>query len=459
MTIPMMPGWWDQNKEALESLAQTATRVQNPYFDSQLALMQNVRQNPANMQAAIDANFLNPEAFSQMFGPRAVQNFAAMGSPSSKASVERTARGIVDSPISAVPATVGARAAQRELGAPTAAAERIETATARRVETQADSDIYTFDRLKDINELQDPILFQRLQRIRTTLEENPGLANTNIFKLAEDAYNGRTGPNFNEEFEAIVAASPNAAKLFDEAMGALRQADRDNAQDRRAMARIEAQFGREDNILERQLRVKAAELREKYPSITLEDAYNFYKGGEDTMSAPARRVIQQDQELQLAAARRREIGIIAGEFTRAATQRNRDERQLIQSGISGQLSSLLGIPIEIAEIRLDGEGFFDKKNRFTIGGTMPITAEEIMQAIDNPAYGKTLTFKYNASQMDYDTASKNLQGLLALEPAQQAIYQLEIGILRQRIADIAATSNPTTAPTRATPRATRTPNK
>jgi hypothetical protein len=361
MTIPTMPGWWDQNKEALQSLAQTATRVANPYLDAQQALMQSIQQNPQNMQMAVNTAAMNPDLFSQMFGPKMTERLSTMGRPDFDTQSEIRARELAtENPDNIAPTLLNesvARARGVEVGtqrqqsratleATTANTERVKKITWR--EALADRALGAQAAAVDkaITQFGDEAL----------ILDPRGLAQR--YYESED----KNDPEMNARITALASVRPEIYELFVQSLGVLNQADRQEAQ-------FEFQGGREDDILERQIQAAARDLRTEIPAISIREAYRYYKMDPDEPpSENTMRLVQASKQAEQRVQRMKELSAVMVNFRSLASMKNRNSAEAVQlrGATSAALSSILGgLPVEIEK---ESPMFGSAESRFMVDG-------------------------------------------------------------------------------------------
>jgi hypothetical protein len=403
MTIPMMPGWWDQNKEALESLAQTATRIANPQFDNQLALMQNIRQNPANLQTVVDTAYLNPQMFSQMYGERGLQQISQMGQPSSAGRIEQTSRQIFDQPIATQPNTVGVRAAQEKLGVPSAARLRTEETQAATLETNLAETLRNIGRTRDLQKFTDPIELNNARNILAAQQQNPLLANIDVAGLVAKQMDGTMS---DQDRQALIAltANPEMEKYYYAHLGIATNREQAEFADDRQEARFQQQFRLTKEQMDRGLFSDARELVQKANAngipITLADAVNYLTPGrEDSLTAVGRRAVEQLGAIDRTAGRLRAFQSFIDDFSVASKTPNAEAKRTSMTALAGTLSGLMGdAPIEIMSADPD-DGLFGKRTSFRLYGR-PLTGAELQQLIRDPSRVPVFQVQAEADKTD-----------------------------------------------------------
>lgn len=393
MTIPMMPGWWDQIAPSVQSLGQTVLRATNPHFDNQVAALEFMRQNPANQQAMIDAAATNPQMIQQMLGQRMFQDIIGRGSPSFAAQTEIASRELASKPAGQVADTFVNRAAAARANV--------------RTNEQLAEDVqrvryYSMNNAR--TELENRALFPKLEsqvreydRIRTAIP-NPG--NINPEALAERYFNNISNPNtsqedrqsVDDEYSAMIGANPDLERVFWGAVGIL-QGMQDAREAEGRQIRVERrQREREGVDNERWARQKAAELRIQHPEIPEEEAFRFI------LADPARpatglavRVLSRDAQFQQAQQRQARYTRFLTGLTGYARldNKNSDAGLAAKSALDVDLSAFLGVPISIKSVD-DPETWLSNKSVFVLGNGEEISGEWVQRMINNPYVGPTM---------------------------------------------------------------------
>lgn len=377
----MMPGWWDQNKESLEQLAQTATRMVNPQFDAQQALMQSIRTNPQNMQVAIDTASLNPDMFAQMFGPRMLQQVSRMGTPSTNARIEQTGREIGGMAPESVPNTVLAQAAAGKMGAQRPGEVKREGLVIAGEEQRQNIAQYNFTREQLDNSMADPIRRNMLMNTRRAIEENPQAGLIDPERLALDTINGRfrTSPEESARharmLTSLAATAPDVYKMYQYFLGEFADQVKQSEQWRREDARINLQIGREDNA-ERRAAMQWARQQTARTGLPIEKLFN-YAMLEDEPEVAAFFVGDEAAEQQRT--RIRAMGGLAETISKYVKAKG-SARQLLKTPTELAMSELVGRPVTIEKI---SENWISSSTEFTVDG-VKVNGEQLHEMMSNP---------------------------------------------------------------------------
>jgi hypothetical protein len=460
MTIPMMPGWWDQNKEALESLAQTTTRMINPQFDNQLALMQNIRQNPANIQTVVDTAYLNPQIFAQMYGERGLQQIQQMAQPSAAGRIEQTKRDIFDQPIANQPNTVGVRAAQESLGVPSAAKLRVEETQAATLETNLAETLRNIGRTKDLQAFTDPIELNNARNILAAQQQNPLLANIDVAGLVAKQMDGTMT---DQDRQALIAltANPEMERYYYSHLSIATNREQAEFMDDRQQARFQQQFNLSKEQMDRGMYKDARELVQRANAngipITLSDAVNYLTPGRDEqVTAMGRRAVEQLGAIDQLAGRLRTFQQFADDFARDSKLPNAEAKRGAMTAHAATLSSLMNdAPIEIMTADPD-EGLWGKRTAFRLYGR-PLTGAEVQGLIRDP--NRVPVFEQQAladktdspfvvqnkiQQITNDMVMAEANGIFAANPQMKAQLQAMLDVWQNRLSKIQAAQNPPT---------------
>ena len=442
MTVPMMPGWWDQNGEALQSLAQTMTRIANPHFDNQLALSQSIRQNPENLQKAVDASYLNPDMFAQTYGPRMLQQLASQGRASSTAQIEDTSRNILANPVAQDSGTVGEDAARSKMGVGTARQVKREDLGNTFLSEGIDNTRYNALRDRDINALKDPIDRARLQEILAAESTIPELRDIDLLGLATRSLEGKWTEADNKSYLGLVNYRPELEKVFENIMALLRQERGIEAQGNRQDRSLAAAEGRASDAQDNTITRAAIELTRKYPSVTMTDARAYFSEGPEStkISAPARAILQREEASKQTFAKTQAFAKAVSDFDRIASKADPESREAEMAGVMGSLSAVLGFNISLESHKPEGN-WFSTENRFRItdqdGTSLPVTAQDISELITNPEVAGQLFMRATYSKMTPQQLQAVMTELQGLQGEEAKTYYV---IAQQEFAKMAAPS-------------------
>lgn len=439
MTIPMMPGWWDQNKEALESLAQTTTRIMNPNFDAQVALMNSIRQDPANMQAAVNASAMNPQMFTQMFGERMAQRLNQTGTPDFATQTEIRARESANVDPSTLAPTVLNEAMGRKTG--------VEVGTQRRQsEATLAATTQNIARTADIiwrEGLNDRALEARAAEVDRAIAENPQIGLVNPRGLAQELFDAKdpNEPTLNRRIEALATTNEAAYEIFKESYRVLNQAD----YQRQAYVYNEA--GRNDTM-EAQLRAAARSLaRELNGEVSVEDAYRYLAlDPNKPPSLVAQRALQDNQLAKERTQRLAQVSTVLTRFADLAKMKNKNtpDAERLRDMVGGQLTAILDIPLSI---ETTGNVLMGRDTRFVTADGRVIDGTLLGQMISDPVVANV--FKATDEQIAQAIANQAAQqeAAKAQGPAAVELWTKTNAILlaeQQRRAEEKKKTRPTT---------------
>lgn len=384
MTLPMMPGPWDQVKDSVQSLGLTVARSLDPHFDAKIALNQFINQNPTNMTGMIDLAKLNPEMINRMYGSETLQALQGMGSMSSAGMVEGAFRNIANQNPSQVAPTVvnEAAAASRNVANPRGV--RAENQGARAADQQFDYYSLIQDNLRNKSALENLQYRTQYENLQSALAANPDAALLNPGRFAEEYFNRPEGFDeaaFQRKFDTAATMSPNFAHLFDASLGLLAQQKSQENADRRQDRADE----RADEVTNREFRRWAADTNVKtgldYDNLLDLIVGNDTPGSRVVRTQLARREgVAQSMERVQALSR---ISTAAENFEQATGS----AKESLRTVLAQQMSELYGIPLTVIEVGRGPGGLFDKKSKFKMGD-IEITGEDLMTLANDPENGK-----------------------------------------------------------------------
>ena len=381
MTIPMLPGFWDENKEAIQSLAQTITRSINPHFDNQLALTQSIRQNPENLQGIIDMSALNPEMFAQTFGPRMLQQLASMGNPSSQATIEKGARKALtdETPIADVAPTVMSDAVATATGSRTATDLAKGEAEIERIETSTQETIGEMTQRNFVRQLENPVLKFQWDQINKDIEMNPEIAQVRPQELAKQYLAGQlNNDEFAGQLQALEKINRPAYDAFWKSVEILNQAARDEEVDKRIQKRMDLDFGRTNDIALREAR-RAAWKTFRELGVGYEDMVKHYMG--ETVPIVELRM-KDNAEVQARADRIRLMRELDAQ-TRTFIQAKGDGKGIAKTGLEVMMNQIVqGIVIEDVK-----DGWFSKRSAYTYNGEK-VNGDQLAEIFNDPTEWK-----------------------------------------------------------------------
>lgn len=459
----MMPGWWDQNKESLEALAQTATRMVNPQFDNQLALMQNIRQNPANIQTVVDTAYLNPQMFAQMYGERGLQQIQQMARPSSTATIENTSRDIMAKPIDQVGTTVAERGALAAANVPSPERLKIEKTSARAGEVNLEETLRNITRTRDLQALTDPVELNLARNILTAVEANPILANIDVAGLVAKQMNGTMTPQDMKSLEALLA-DENMQRYYYSHLGIATNREQAENADKRQDARLAAQLNLTQQQIDRGALDDARALIQRANAaglpLTMTDAVNYLTPGKDNLvTAAGRTAVERLGQIDLTAGRLKMFQSFVDDFANVAKNPNKEVRTNGLTAITATLSSLMGgAPVEIMSADPEGN-WWSSDTAFRLYGRK-LNGSEIQALIRDPNQipvfeqkalaektDSPVVIQRNITQITNDMINGENNGIFASQPEMKAQLQNMLNVWQNRLAQIQAAQN--------TPRRTR----
>jgi len=400
MTIPYLPGWFDQNKEAIQNIVGTVARVVDPTIENRM-MLQQMMQNPQNVQQLVDIASLNPQLIQNLYGAQNLSRIQGMGTPSATAQVEAASRDILRT--GQVPETPVGEAAAAAMRFRTPAQKRREELEIKSAEQQLD--YYGFrlgqDRLEAA--AKNPALQAQMRTIDAALAANPEAASYDPRGLAQEYFSG-TGDRtaLMSKINAMAAANPVAAELFSDSLRTISQNDLQNRVDARALQREREAAARSDNVLDRQLRMEAIDLATKFGA-DINDALKFVRGeaGGEVVGTLIRNSLEDQQRVT----RLRQLSALTGQLTQYAKAKG-SEKPTILAGINTSLQEFVpGISL------VSGTDFFDKKTKYMFNG-QEINGEQFSQILSNPQAAMAQMQESAAvNAMTLEQAQAELQGL------------------------------------------------
>lgn len=377
MTLPMMPGWFDESKESLQSLAQTAMRSFNPLFDNQMALSQFMRQNPANQQQMVDMASLNPELIKNMFGEKALANLQLLGNPSSAATVEGVTRSILSKPLSEVPGTVAGEAATKALGLGTSSERKTEKLQQDATSQQTNYYSILTDQTKFENAMKNPSIKARYDALNAMIESSPDMAGLDPLGLAMEFRRGTVRPGFGKLIDGLANVNPTAYKAFLDYVGILGEAEDKEFSKAQADRAYERAKKDTDDILMRQILDDARSMARE-GALPFDEVVN-YLTGKPTSSRVVQDFLDAKQGMAERRARFIELGKVGTAFASYAKSTEAQKSELAIN-LSAQLSALVGAPVSIERISGD---WWKKESQFTVGD-MKMNGTQFQQLLYNP---------------------------------------------------------------------------
>lgn len=380
MTIPMMPGWWDQSGESVQNLLTTLTRAANPNFDNQLALAQFMRQNPANAQAVVDFAAMNPDAVARQYGQTTLGALSNMGRPSVGAQIEMEAqRQLGGETVEGGTPTVLGEAARRRLEVPTVTERRREALTLTGLQQDIDVGAYNFDQKRFEDSLKNPELRRQYETTAAALQAFPESALLNPISLAERQVKGEfaNDARFGQQLAAFAAANPEAFEVYKQHVQNLNAMARDNEVDRRLTIRLNNEAQRAERSELSRARQWAAQQSAK-TSLNVPDLIKWYMG-ESVPLVDA--WYARDEAAQQARATAAALGKINDDLVNAAKMKNTNERALALRGVGAALSTLVGEPVDIKKV---SQNVFSSANQFVLSDGTVLTGDDLYRMIDNP---------------------------------------------------------------------------
>lgn len=424
MTIPYLPGWFDQNKEAIQNIISAGVRAFNPQLENRM-MLQQLMQNPETVQRLVDIASTNPEMIQNLYGAQSLGMIQGMGAPSSAAQIEQAGREILRT--GQVPETPVGEAAAAQLRFRTPAQKKAEEAALRAQQQQTDYYTFKLNREQLQAALEDPQIQARMKGINDALVQNPDAAALDPVGLAQQ-YRSGTGDRtaLMSQITAMAAANPVAAELFSESLRTLNSEALQSAVDRRAFERENAVAQRQEASLDRTLRLQAIDLAKSY-GVNLEDALKFVRGeagGEVVQAAIGADIATKQRATRLQALTR--LSTQMKDFAKA----DRGAKADLQTILNTSLQEIVGMPIRVEST--DGN-WFSNKTKYKIGN-QEITGQQFEQIIANPEEAMSQMSRMN--QVESMTLEQVDQSLRDLEAARNqlapAIYEREKALLTRK---------------------------
>ena len=424
MTIPYLPGWFDQNKEAIQNIISAGVRAFNPQLENRM-MLQQLMQNPETVQRLVDIASTNPEMIQNLYGAQSLGMIQGMGAPSSAAQIEQAGREILRT--GQVPETPVGEAAAAQLRFRTPAQKKAEEAALKAQQQQTDYYTFKLNREQLQAALEDPQTQARMKGINDALVQNPDAAALDPVGLAQQ-YRSGTGDRtaLMSQITAMAAANPVAAELFSESLRTLNSEALQSAADRRAFARENAIAQRQEASLDKTLRLQAIDLAKSY-GVNIEDALKFVRGeagGEVVQAAIGADIATKQRATRLQALTR--LSTQMKDFAKA----DRGAKADLQTILNTSLQEIVGMPIRVEST--DGN-WFSNKTKYKIGN-QEITGQQFEQIIANPEEAMSQMSRMN--QVESMTLEQVDQSLTELEAARNqlapAIYEREKALLTRK---------------------------
>lgn len=433
MTIPYLPGWFDQNKEAIQSLIGTVAKRIDPTIENRM-MLEKLMQNPQNVQQLVDIASLNPQMIQNLYGAQNLARIQGMGAPSAATQIESAGRDILRTGI--VPETPVGEAAASALKFKTPAEREAERLSNLATKQQIEYYGFQLGQAQLEAAAKNPGLQAQMRTIDAALAANPDAAQYDPRGLADEYFSGRGTPQQRQQLvskiQAMTTASPVAGELFSQSLQAIQQAKMQDRQDARLLQSERNAASREDLTLSRQLRLAAIDIAEKYGA-RIEDALKYVKG--EPGAEIVQNMISRDRDLSERSQRLRQLSGLTAQLTQLSKAKA-DDKATILTGINTALQEFApGVSL----VSTAGD-WFSKGTKYRYNG-QDITGEQFSMILSNPqAAAAQMEQKAKVDAMDLATAQKALTDLDAAKNQISAdMYNTTKALLQARVRELGRT--------------------